>query len=192
MNLSRRIDFERYVKPAEEKVGGGLMTGALTEVMNNSFELKEVIKLIKPEANVLWVSDGKWSAHQLLMALLNITGTADVYISSYAMSETPARHLVKLRETGIIRSLFCVLDNRVDTRTAGTLQIVKSICNDYALVDTHAKVTLLQNSLWNIAVIGSANYTENNRYEAGIISCTEAAVYLQLKWIIKALKNGNK
>lgn len=190
--MTRRIQFDRYEKVVEPKVGGGLITGELVKSMNQSLELQEVIALIKPDANVLWVSDGKWSAHQLLLALLDITGPANVYISSYAMSETPARYLVNLKQIGFIKDLYCVLDNRVDTRTAGTLQIIKCIATDYSLIDTHAKVTVIENEQWNIAIIGSANYTENNRYEAGIVSCTRDAAEMQLRWIKKALKDGTK
>jgi hypothetical protein len=190
--MKRRIDFDRYAKPVEETVGGGFITGDLANNMNTTSELKEVISLVKPEANILWVSNGKWSAHHMLLALLNITGPSDLHISTYALSETPARHFIQLKETGIIRSLKMVLDNRVDTRTASTLQIIKSIADDYCLIASHAKVTVIENDQWNIAVVGSANYTENERYEAGLISCTEQATEYQKRWIKKALKDGTK
>jgi len=188
----KRIDIGRYAKQVEETIGGGSVTGSLREVMCNSLGLKEVISLVQQKINVYWVSDGNWSMHQMLMALLDITGPAEVHISSYAMSETPARYLVQLKEAGLISKLYCVIDNRVDTRTAGTYQVIMSIADDYALIDTHAKVTVIMNDDWKIAVIGSANYTENKRYEAGIISCTEEAVNLQLRWLRKALADGVK
>jgi hypothetical protein len=190
--MRRRIDFNRYEKPKEETVGGGNITGSLREAMCSSMELKDVLALVAQQITVMWVSDGRWSMHQLLMSLLDISGPADVHISSYALSETPARYLVQLKNTGIIRTLNCVLDNRVDTRTASTLQIIKTISDDFALVDTHAKVTVITNEEWNIAVVGSANYTENKRYEAGSITSTKEAADFQLTWIKKALKDGIK
>ena len=75
--------------------GGGLISAALIDSMSNDFTLKSVVKLIQPGANIFWVSDGKWSMHEMLLEILNITGAADVYISSYAMSETPARILAQ-------------------------------------------------------------------------------------------------
>src|SRR4051812_21921126 len=99
--------------------------------------------------------------HELLLEILNITGPAVVHISSYAMGETPARILSQLKNTGMIQKLFCVLDSRIDVRTAGSFQLIKAISDKCALVETHAKVTVIRNETWCLAVIGSANYTEN-------------------------------
>ncbi len=190
--MRRRIDFKRYDKPVIESVGGGVITGDLMEAMCKTMELKEVIDYVKKKFTVFWVSNGNWSMHQLLMALLDIAGPAVVYISTYALSETPARYLVQLKEAGIITELYCVIDNRVDTRTAATLQVIKAIAKQFSLIDTHAKVTVITNDDWKITVIGSANYTENKRYEADVISCADNAAELQLKWIKKALADGVK
>lgn len=190
--MSRRIDFERYVPPKEEAVSGGVISGDLRSVMCHSLELKEVLSLVAPETTVFWVSNGNWSMHQLLMALLDRTGPADVMISSYAMSETPARILSQLKEKRIITTLRCVLDNRVDVRSAGSLQVMKSICDELSLIDTHAKVTLIKNDYWMVAVVGSANYTENKRYEQGVVTTCTNAYQLSERWILKALKDGVK
>src|SRR5947208_1724223 len=118
MNTRKRIAFNRYEKPKEESVGGGVITGDLAEAMCTSMELKEVVEHVRQRSTVYWVSDGNWSMHQLLMAMLEIAGPSTVFISTYALSETPARYLVQLKESGVIKELFCVIDNRVDTRTA--------------------------------------------------------------------------
>ena len=187
-----RINLNKYDQVKEKSVGGGCLTGSIRDNMNDSNELCDVIKLISQNALIIWVSNGKWSTHELLTSLLNITGPASVHISSYALSEKPTRQLILLKDAGLITELYCVIDNRVDTRTAVTLQIIKSICDDYALIDTHAKVTVITNGNWSIAVIGSANYTENKRYESGVIICTPAAAAFSIKWIEKALKDGVK
>lgn len=185
-----KIDFDRYATRKEENVSGGLISGAMIDCMSDDFTLKSVIKLIQPGANIFWVSDGKWSMHELLLELLNITGPAEVFISSYAMSETPARILTQLKNAGDIKTLNCVLDNRVDVRSAGSYQLMLSMCDKIVLLKTHAKVTVVINNKWKIAVIGSANYTENERYEAGIITLFDEAVDMQLRWINKALNDG--
>jgi len=191
MNTRKRIDFDRYaVKSPAAPVGGGLICDGMSEFMSDSFALAEVIGLVKKEATVYWVSNGDWSMHEMLMALLDITGPAHVSISSYAMSESPARILALLKEKGSILSLSCVLDNRIDVRTAGSFQLMKGISDRLILVDTHAKVTVITNELWSISVIGSANYTENKRYESGIITTNPFAVAMQLKWIDKAINDG--
>jgi hypothetical protein len=126
----------------------------------------------------------------MLLGLLNITGPAEVMISSYAMGETPARLLAQLKDEGVITKLFCVLDDRVDVRSAKSLQLIQSISDSYALVDTHAKVTLIYNEQWRIAVVGSANYTENKRFETGVITCDHNAYELHERWMLKALHDA--
>ncbi len=185
-----RIDFDMFTPQQQATVSGGFITGSLTDIMSKDLTLKTLIAGIAPGANVFWVSEGKWSMHELLLELLNITGAANVFISSYAMSETPARILAQLKESGMIKTLHCVLDNRVDVRSAGSLQIMRSICKSLVLVKTHAKVTVIVNEAWQLAVIGSANYTENERYEAGIITLNPEAVELQLNWMEKAFTDG--
>ncbi len=179
-----------FQQKKEERVAGGVMFGALNDVMSEDLTLKSVIQSIQPGNNIFWVSDGKWSMHELLLELLNITGAGDVFISSYAMSETPARILTQLKNSGIIKTLHCVLDNRVDVRSAGSHQLMMAMCNRLVLVKTHAKVTVIVNDQWKLAVIGSANYTENERYEAGVITLNNDAVDLQLRWMEKAFSDG--
>ena len=188
--MAKRIDFNLFVKQKEVSVSGGLMADALHELMPVSNELSEVIKLIAPGATIFWVSNGDWSMHELLLEILNITGPAVVHLSSYAMSETPARILAQLKSAGMMTKLFCVLDNRIDVRTAGSFQLMKSIADKLVLVDTHAKVTSVVNDKWKIAVVGSANYTENKRYESGVITLCSDAVEMQINWMQKALKDG--
>lgn len=188
--MSLRIDFDKYKKDDPEKVGGGLLVESMCKYIFEDKTLNGVIELIAQDRTIFWVSDGDWSMHDMLVALLNITGPAEVHISSYALGETQARVLSDLKEAGAIKKLIAVLDSRVDVRTAGSLQIMKSICDKLSLVDTHAKVTVVKNDEWSITVVGSANYTTNKRYESGVITTWPAAAEQQLKWINKALADG--
>lgn len=192
LKVNRRIDFDRYRQKPPEKISGGVVSAALEEVMCHSMELNEVIFLLGADKTVWWVSNGNWSMHQMLMALLEITGPAAVVISSYAMGETPARVLAQLKEDKTITSLYVLIDDRVDTRSAGSAQLVKSIADEYALVSTHAKVTVVFNERHHITVVGSANYTENKRFECGIVTTCRNAFEFNTKWISKALADGNR
>lgn len=188
----KRIDFDMFKAPVKENLSGGLLADQVKQLMPSNNSLNEVIGLLQNDSLIYWVTSGEWSMHDMLVSILNITGAADVLISTYAMSEMPARILAQLKEAKMITSLKVLLDNRVDTRTAGSYQLMMSMCNELALTETHAKVTVIQNSDWHVAVIGSANYTENKRLECGIITTFEAAVNMQHNWITKALKDGIK
>ena len=149
----------------------------------DSLKLNEVIKLVDHGRSVHWVSDGDWSMHQLLQKLLEKTGPADVWISSYAFSEKPARVICDLKANRIIRELQCIIDSRVDVRSASALTMVRNASDKIKLCDTHAKVTVIKNDEWFLAVVGSANYTTNKRYEAGFISANAGIALFHQNWI---------
>lgn len=151
-----------------------------------SAKLQEVINQVDHGRSVHWVSRGDWSMHQLLQALLLKTGPADVWISSYAFSELPARTVCDLKAAGVIKKLVCIIDSRVDVRSASALAMLRNAADSLKLLDTHAKVTVIKNEEWFLVVAGSANYTTNKRFEAGFI-CGEASVCsFHKSWIEKA------
>ncbi len=188
--MQRRIDFDMYAPPVKEKPAAGLLAGSTKALLSEDEALESVIQLVAPGETIVWDSNGNWSMHQLLLSLLNITGPGTVHISSYAMSETAARVLATLKRDGMIERLSCVLDNRVDVRTPGSLQLIRAVCDEFALIKTHAKVTVITNADWSLAVIGSANYTENIRHEAGVIIATAAVANKQINWIKKGLQDA--
>jgi len=188
--MSLKIDLDMFKPAATEIFSSGLLLPSVASLMPQDKKLNSVIDIAKVKHNTIWVSNGDWSMHELLVALLSITGVANVFISTYALSETPARILSNLKREGMINDLLVIIDNRVDTRTSNTSQLLKSIATKTVLTDTHAKTTIIENDTWKIVVIGSANYTENVRWENGVILFDIEAVEFQKKWFMEALKNG--
>lgn len=152
-----------------------------------SNKVHDVLAMVQPGCCVHWLSDGEWSLHDLLLGLLQITGPADVYLSSYAFSEYPARLIADLKDRKIIRSLFCLIDSRIDKRSASALTLVTNCADQLKLVNTHAKVTVIENSANIFCIIGSANYTTNKRYEAGMIISDAVVSSFHKKWICDEL-----
>jgi hypothetical protein len=142
----------------------------------------------KMQSNVQFMSNGEWNMHELLISLLNLSGNAKVYISSYAMNETAVRSLAMMKDKGLIKFLYCIIDSRSDVRSAGSLQLLLSISDFICLAPCHAKVTAIDGDQEQLTILGSANYTENNRYETGIILKGSASVEFHKQWIIKAFK----
>ena len=145
---------------------------------------KTVMPLLQKGCSFQFISNGHWSMHQLLQSLLMLTGPADVYISSYAFSELPARVIAKCKEDGTIRQLNCIIDNRIDVRSAGALQLLMNAADKLKLCSTHAKVTVVNNDSFHFIVIGSANYTTNKRYESGVIMENKKLAGTNISWIM--------
>lgn len=153
-------------------------------------DIIKIVEQVNEKPIVHFWTDGAWSMHQLLSGLLKLVGSSDVWMSTYALSETSVRAMHKLMEEGLIQSLYCVIDNRVDTRSAASFQFFNSIADRVVLADCHAKVTILLGGRRNLIVIGSANYTENKRMEVGMISDDWALCQFHKEWIENLLTNG--
>jgi hypothetical protein len=150
-------------------------------------KLASVLEKVTPENIVHWVSGGTWSMIDMFMGLMKLSGPCNVYISSYAFSEKPARMICDLVHDGHIKSLHCLIDSRVDTRSASALTLIQNAASKCVLLDTHAKVTLIENGTDYYTVVGSANYTTNKRFEAGIITMDRDTFNFHLNWITHAM-----
>ncbi len=154
-------------------------------------KLEAVLEKLSMDKIVYWVSGGAWSMIDLFMGLMHKAGNAQVWISSYAFSEKPARIICDLVHDGVITELKCLIDSRVDTRSASALTLIQNAATRCVLIDTHAKVTLITNGKDHYTVVGSANYTTNKRWESGIISMDKDCFFFHQNWIKYAMDRGN-
>jgi hypothetical protein len=153
--------------------------------------LNDVFPSIKNGESIHYVSMGEWSSHDLLLHLLEKTGPADVIMCTWSVSENAIRQMLKKMETGLIKSLKAVLDWRVKVRRPEALNFLKYNIADIRLTSCHAKVTVIKNEKWNIAIVTSANYTNNPRIEAGVVCCEKSVADFHSDWLLKELDNSS-
>jgi len=185
--LPMLFEVKKLKEQEHDSTAGAGIVDASDHVAAATLKLQPVIDLVDHGKTVHWVTEGDWSMHQLLEKLLEKTGPADVWISSYAFSELPARKLADMKLAGMIERLICVIDSRVDVRSASALTIMKNTSSNIKLCHTHSKVTVIKNDTWFLVVVGSANYTTNKRYETGLISTDASVAKFHLKWIANEL-----
>ena len=152
--------------------------------------LEECIGQLDSLTTVKFVTDGAWSMHHLLAYCLMKCGPSKVYISTWTMTEEPARHILKMKESGMIKSLTCLFDHRISTRAVGAMQLINAISDKIALIKVHAKITCIVGENMKVSIVGSANYSRNRRLEAGTIFTDPAAVDFDLKWINKFIEDA--
>ncbi|HSW68201.1 MAG TPA: hypothetical protein VLH16_06450 [Bacteroidales bacterium] len=141
-----------------------------------------------------FVSEAEFSMHHVLEELLKITGKAEVKVSSFSISETALRSFYRLTEQGAVTGLQCLLDISVKRHKLGLLFFANNTGIEVSLVKNHAKLVLISNNEWKIAIIGSANLQENDKNETGMI-CTKTDIYEYYDayfgaWFGKGLKIG--
>lgn len=151
-----------------------------TYIFGRGYEvIKHLIGKVEQNRTIHYWTEGEWSAHELMEYLLEATGPAKVYLTTWAMSENPVRALLRLIEQKKITVLYAIFDVKCTDRAPKVFQLVNSITTKVKLSHCHAKVFVIENDEWLIANNGSANWTKNPRTESGVITTVrkDAAFY---------------
>lgn len=154
-------------------------------------ELLKAIPSIKMDSSIHYATAGLWSSHELLDHLLSFTGPSIVHLCTWSIKEMPVRMLVGMINAGRIKELHCLFDNRVKTQTPEVFHLTKLHAVNVRQSVCHAKVTVIENESWAITIIGSANYTNNPRIEAGVICCSREIADFHKHWITEEIKNSH-
>jgi len=152
-------------------------------------KLQEVFGLIAPDQVIPYVSLGDWSTHDLLFFLLEQTGPARVWFTTWAISEYAIRQLYQFVEHGMILQLKGIFDYRNGVRKPAELQFLQQITTEIKPAKCHAKVTVIENDDWGISIVGSANFTRNPRIEAGVLFTCRNVAEFERNWIERELAN---
>lgn len=135
-------------------------------------------------------SGGQWNMQDLLNYILFVTGPANVFITTYAISEAAVISLMNLRDRKAINELQCVFDFKCKEQKGKSYLLAK---NNFpvTLSAIHAKVAVIANAEWKITITGSANWTRNPRAERQVMCTVPEIVEGDIK-IIKQLIAGDK
>jgi hypothetical protein len=110
---------------------------------------------------------GQFSLLDLVTALLDVTGPADVTVSTWTAATADLSRAETFLRDGRIRSLRFLVDRSFLTRQPGyARQLVDAFGVDAVRTTrTHAKFATITNSGWSVSVRTSMNLNENPRLE---------------------------
>lgn len=103
--------------------------------------------------------------------LLEFTGPAEVFLSSFSISEEFLRRLFFLRKKKIIRHLEVMLDFKATQKTLILWPFIAQTVENCYLADNHSKLLVVKGDKTKAAVTMSQNLTRGNRFECGAL-CT--------------------
>lgn len=186
-----------FVKINTEVKAGTETPGVLSIVVPESFvickspgKLKLLLQEIKPGCSVHYVSRGDWSMHDLVMQLLKKYQPAELFISTYALRETPVRQLVMALERKEISSIKMLLDYRAKVRTPQVYELAQMNMNQIYLTSVHAKVCVIKSAAGSIAIVGSANWTTNPKIECGVVTMNDQVAEFHINWMENIMSNA--
>jgi hypothetical protein len=148
-------------------------------------ELDNISKLLEHNTVIEFMTQGSWSSHHLLEKILRTVGPSTVIITTWAITEKPIRALYKLKQEGLILKLGGLFEKKIRSHNPKAYGFAKEVFDKLAETSCHAKVTIIENDNWKIAINSSANYTINKRTEVGTIHCSKESVDFHKKWIFK-------
>lgn len=175
---------------ADPQQAHGRSAASQRQAVASRKQLRALVSLLSTNALVHYRTAGKWHRHQLIAECLSYTGPADLYLSSWSMSEDPVRSIYMLRKKGLIRRAELVISERLNERTPEVMQYAWNVFDRIAMQKLHSKVTVLIGDKASLCIVGSDNLTRNPKDESGVIDCHREAVDWRLDHFKKHLKDG--
>lgn len=148
-----------------------------------------VLGKIRKGQTIHLVSAADWSAHDVIRQLIETTGPVDLWFATWSISEGGLREILRLRDSGKIKSINAIIDWRVLVRNREAVQLARAQADNIATHPCHAKVYVLKNKDWAISVVGSANLTNNPRIEASVITENAEIADFHTGWMKEVIDN---
>ena len=122
------------------------------------------MEIAKIEVNSVRIS--RQNSMNMLKQIVAMVGKgANVTILSYSVTDGWLRQLMKLKEEMEIEKVTVILDRDVMIRHRQLLNQLQNVADEIFLSDSHAKAYIAQGKEYEVAVITSANATQNYRNE---------------------------
>jgi len=163
---------QKESEPLSHMLKAGEVITSQDEYLSRLIDSWEIPRIDAPAhpAFHFWTTS-RFALHDLVIRLLVITGPANVIISSYSFSAAAANLISKCADKHYFISLKLVLNiNR-----ATSLQMQRAIHSlppgiAIAYANIHAKSAVIWNENYHLSVIFTANASNSNTIERGIVS----------------------
>jgi len=146
--------------------------------------LKFAIGEINDGESIHFVSGALWSTHDLVEYILQQIGPATITACSWSFSNPGIEKFARLCDKGLIVESYMLLDWRIHQRASEAATYMSANCTAFATTSIHAKVTVLTNDEYAVAIVGSANWTNNPRIEAGVLTADRKIAEFHKSWIM--------
>jgi len=124
-------------------------------------------------SNALQVAD-------LLEWILGQVGHAEVWQTSFSISEEFLRRLYFIERAGNVSRFNLVLDHKATNKTLKLWAFISQVIERTYLADNHSKILLVKSDRGDtVSVVTSQNLTRGNRHESAFIS-TDKGIFSTL------------
>ncbi len=149
----------------------------------------EQLKEIENDKTYHFVSFGQWSLKHVVFHIIKLIGKCDIYSTTYGLGPSSARGIVTALKSGMMNSFNFLYDNKIRTYKIEAHDVCSSNF-PVKIASIHAKVTVLINDKFTIAVTGSANWSDSNdKIELTEIHTDYSVASFHKNWISETMKS---
>lgn len=121
--------------------------------------------------------------------ILEQTGKADVYVSTFSTSDDFLSGFMRLRKDGLIAESFLLADTKASKKTLQLASLMQNCFTKVCLAPNHSKIVLVKNDQYCVSVITSQNQTYGDRHESTVIT-TDKQLFVTLLHDYLEIING--
>jgi len=139
-----------------------------SELFKLAFEsAKKAIENFSPKCRLIGLTRGQFSLIDLITAILEKTGSADIICCTWSAGIKDSKQMYKLKNDGNINSFKIVTDHSYATRQKQyAISLTEMFgAENIATTEIHAKFTLIKNSDYNVVIRTSMNLNANKTCE---------------------------
>lgn len=159
-----------------------VVAGIGSSMLSNDLGCKEAFGELRPGTIYPFATKGKISSINLLRYVLEQSGPADVYLTTWAAKEHIVKQIVDLKAQGLIKSIAAIFDTRTRTYCAGAYQVATLGFERFRLAEIHAKMIIVAGDNLQVAIETSMNLIRNKKRELGTMHVHPDSVRLFLDY----------
>ncbi len=147
--------------------------------MKRTASISSILRPLKDAPSQAYLSNAVQVA-DILEWVLEQVGTAEVWQTSFSISEEFLRRLYFIAKAKKVSRINLVLDHKATNKTLKLWAFITQVIERTYLADNHSKILLVKSETGHtVSVITSQNLTRGNRHESAFIS-TDPGIFATL------------
>lgn len=147
--------------------------------MKRNTSIDSVLKPLRDKPYQAYLSNAVQVA-DVLEWILEQVGEAEVWQTSFSISEEFLRRLFFIEKSGRVKTFHLVLDHKATNKTLKLWAFISQVIERTYLADNHSKILLVKSNAGDtVCVVTSQNLTRGNRSESAFIT-TDKEIFATL------------
>ena len=147
--------------------------------MKRNTSIDSVLKPLSDKPYQAYLSNAVQVA-DVLEWILEQVGEAEVWQTSFSISEEFLRRLFFIEKSGRVKAFHLVLDHKATNKTLKLWAFISQVIERTFLADNHSKILLVKSNAGDtVCVVTSQNLTRGNRSESAFIT-TDKEIFATL------------